>query len=287
MVTQETANHIESTLAGFIGYLRRKKMSDRTINAYTSDVRSFLNRTDSHGNSTALNSIVAVQTKDLEDYLYGLARSGLQFASVRRVSCALKSFFLFLLDQGVIHKNHAVMLAVSPVRPEVLSSEHIVSIFQYLTRRQLSAEESDLIRYHRDELILLLMIFYGVPQYQLSTLRLSSIHTTKKSVSLIISTRASLQLHLSVLRKLRTYLELRKSTCDTIFLESFGDRPIHKMSIRHVLNELSFALKIECTPKSLQRTYAFLQQQPEIKESLTRRILSNGSTHTYATTTNA
>jgi site-specific recombinase XerD len=287
MPTEETANHIETTLAGFIGYLRRKKMSDRTINAYTSDVRGFLNRSDSHGHSTELNSIVAVQTKDLEDYIYGLARSGLKFASVRRVSCALKSFFLFLLDQGVIHKNPVATLSVKPVRQEVLSAEQIVSIFQYLTRRQLSAEESDLLRYRRDELILLLMIFYGVPQYQLSTLRLSSIHTIKKSVSLIISTRTSFQLHLSVLRKLRTYLELRKSTSDTIFLESFGDRPIHKMSIRHVLNELSFALKIECTPKSLQHTYAFLQQHPEIRESLIKRILSNGFTHNYGAVPNA
>jgi len=287
MAAGNKASQTEITLAGFIGYLRRNKMSERTINAYASDVSGFLNRAGRGGTSPDINSIVAVQTKDLEDYLQGLSRCGLNFASVRRASCALKNFFLFLLDQGMIHGNPAATLTVRTLKQEVLSAERIHSIFHYLIRRQSSGEDPDIVRYQRDELILLLMIFYGVPQYQLCTLRLSSIQTTKKSVSLVISTKSTIQLHLAVLRKLRIYLERRKSSSDAVFLESFSENPIHRTTIRNTLNELKSALKVECTPKSLRDTYMHLQQHPEIRESLIRQILTTGSTHNYAGSANA
>jgi site-specific recombinase XerD len=287
MALVETAKQSDITLAGFIGYLRRKKMSERTIDAYAYDVSGFLHHNGKATGSPQLSSIVAIQTKDVEKYLQGLARSGLNFASVRRASFALKNFFLFLLDQGVIHGNPAAALTVRPVKLGVLSSEQILSIFHYLVRRQLSGDDSDIVRYLRDELILLLMIFYGVPQYQLCTLRLSSIQTSKKSVSLVISTKCSIQLHLAMLRKLRVYLERRKLTSDFFFLETFSEKPIHRMTIRHTLNELSCALSIECSPKSLHDTYTFLQQHPETRESLIREILTSGSAHNYAGSMNA
>ena len=261
-------------------------MSDRTINAYASDVSAFLH----HGTevvSPDIASIAAFQTKDLEYYLEGLARSGLTFPSVRRASCALKNFFLFLVDQGLIHSNPAASLTVRQVKSSPHSSDQIVSIFRYLTRRQLSGDEADILRYQRDELVLFLMLFYGVPQYRLCTLKLSAMQTTKKSISLIISTRSTIQLHLSLLRKLRDYLERRKSPSQFVFLESFSDKPIHRMTIRHTLNELNCALKIACTPLSLHDTYSYLQQHQEVRESLIRQILTSASVHNYAGSANA
>ena len=286
MVAEKTRGNPAITLADFIAYLRRNKMSERTISAYASDVSGFLHQA-SRGTVPELSSIVAIQTKDLEDYLQSLARSGLNFSSVRRASCALKAFFFFLLDQGGIHGNPAATLTVRPLKQAVHSSDQILSIFRYLSRRQTSGDDSDIVRYQRDELILLLTIFYGVPQYQLCTLRLSSIRTTKKSVSLIISTKSTIQLHLAVLRKLRIYLERRKSSSDAVFLESFCEKPIHRITIGNILNEIKSALKIECTPKSLRDTCVHLQQHPEIRESLIRQILTTESTRHYACSANA
>jgi site-specific recombinase XerD len=282
MGPQETPDAIQIALTEFTGYLRKKNMSERTIKAYASDVNGFLHHSALHSDIADLSSIVAIQTKDLEDYLHNLARSGAQFASVKRASFALKNFFLFLLNQGLISSNPAASLAVKRVRGSILSSDQVISIFQYLNQRQRSLEHSYIVRYQRDELILLLMIFYGVRKYQLRALRLSSIHTTKKSVSLVISTLFSLRLHVSVLRKLRIYLETRKSNSDTIFLESFSQKPVDKVSIRHTLNELSYALHLECTAKILHNTYLHLQQHPEIRESLIKGILSNDFSDTHS-----
>ena len=261
-------------------------MSESTINAYASDVSAFLH----HGTKGAppdIGSITAFQTKDLEEYLEGLARSGLTFPSVRRASCALKNFFLFLVDQGLIHGNPAASLTVRQVKSAPHSPDQIVSIFRYLTRRQRTGDEADILRYQRDELILFLMLFYGVPQYRLCTLKLSEIQTDRKSVALVISTRSTIQLHLSLLRKLRDYLERRKSPSHYVFLESFSDKPIHRMTIRQTLNELNCALKIAYAPGSLHDTYSYLQQHQEVRESLIRQILNSASTHNYAGSANA
>lgn len=261
-------------------------MSERTISAYASDVNGFLHLSN-NGAPPDIASIVAFQTRDLEEYLEGLARSGLAFSSVRRASCALKNFYLFLVDQGLIRENPAASLTVRQIKSAPHSSDQIVSIFHYLTRRQLHGDEVDILRYQRDELILFLMLFYGVPQHQICNLELSAIQSSKKSVSLVISTRSSIQLHLSLLRKLRDYLERRKSSSEYVFLESFSEKPIHRMTIRHTLDEINCALKIGCTPSSLRDTYSYLQEHQEVRESLIRQILTSGATHNYAGSANA
>lgn len=286
MGSQETPKETEATVARFIEHLRKSKMSDQTIRAYASDVNGFLQHAGG-SNSSDLGSIVAIQTKDIEDYMHNLARTGSKFASVRRTSCALKNFFLFLVNQGVMKHNPAAALRVTPFQSGILSSEQVVSIFQHLHRRQVSSEGSDVIRHQRDELILFLLIFYGVRQYQICTLKLSSIQTSDKSVSLIISTLFTLRLHAQVLRKLRSYLEARDSSSDTIFLDTLGKKPLDYWSVRHALNDLSQTLQFDCSPKWLHNTYLHLQQHQEIREPLIRQILSIGITHDYGTAPNA
>lgn len=287
MGSRETPNNVEATVTRFIDHLRKNKMSEQTIKAYTSDIRGFLDRTAVRSNSSDLGSIVAMQTKDIEDYLQNLARAGSKFASVRRTSCALKNFFLFLVNQGVMKNNPVASLRVTPYQSGILSSDQIVSIFRHLHRRPISTEGSNLIRHQRDELILFLMIFYGVRQYQISTLKLSSLQSGDRSVSLIISTLFTLRLHAQVLRKLRAYLEARNSSSDTIFLESLGKKPLDYWGIRHALIDLSQALQFDCSPKSLHNTFVHLQQHQEIREPLIRQILSIGFTHNHGAVPNA
>lgn len=262
-------------------------MSEQTARAYASDVNGFLHRGAAGSSSTDLDSIVTMQTKDIEDYLSSLARAGSKFASVKRTSYALKNFFLFLVHQGVMKNNPAVALRVTTFQPSTLSPDQIVSVFRHLDRCQASSEGSNAIRYQRDELILFLMMFYGVRQCQICTLKLSSIQTSDRSVSLIISTLSTLRLHAQVLRKLRSYLETRNSSTDIIFLESLGKKPLDYWGVRHLLNDLSQALQINCSPKSLHNTYLHLQQHQEIREPLISQILSIGSTHKFGATPNA
>jgi len=282
----ETSTNIEAIVARFMDYLRKNKMSDHTIRAYASDVNGFLHQYAGRLNSSGLGCIIAMRTNDIENHLYNLARVGSRFASVRRTSCALNNFFAFLVDQGLTKTNPVTALRLTPLRSGILSSDQIVSVFRYLSRQALT-DSADSIRSQRDELILFFMIFYGVRQYQICTLKLSSFQATEKSVSLLVSPSFTFRLHPQLLRKLRAYLEARDSGSDTLFLESLRKKPLNYWDIRHVLNDLGQALQFDCSPKLLHNTYSYLQQHPEIRESLIKRILSNEFTHDYGPAPNA
>jgi site-specific recombinase XerD len=228
-----------------------------------------------------------MQTKDIEEYLSNLARAGSSYSSVRRTSYALKNFFLFLVHQGAMKNNPAYALRVTPAHSDVLSTDQIVSIFHYLHRRQASTEQGETVRHQRDDLILFLMIFYGVRQNQVCALKLSTLEANDKSVSLIISTLSTLRLHAQVLRKLRSYLQSRKSNSDVIFLDALGKKPLDYWSIRHSLNDLSQALQLDCSPKALYHTFLSLQQHQEIREPLISKVLSIGTTLKHGAIPNA
>ncbi len=282
----------DATVAKFIEHLRKNKMSEETIRAYSSDVKGFLQHSGplqrpSGRCSSDLDSIVAMQTKDIEEYLSNLARAGSSYSSVRRTSYALKNFFLFLVHQGAMKNNPAYALRVTPAHSDVLSTDQIVSIFHYLHRRQASTEQGETVRHQRDDLILFLMIFYGVRQNQVCALKLSTLEANDKSVSLIISTLSTLRLHAQVLRKLRSYLQSRKSNSDVIFLDALGKKPLDYWSIRHSLNDLSQALQLDCSPKALYHTFLSLQQHQEIREPLISKVLSIGTTLKHGAIPNA
>ena len=256
-------------------------MSDQTIRAYASDVNSFLHQYAGRVNSSGLCCIGDMQLTDIESYLYNLARAGSKFSSVRRTSCALKNFFTFLVDHGLSKTNPITFLRVLPLHPGTLSAAQIVSIFQYLGRRQVMAECADGTRHMRDDLIVFFMIFYGVRQYQICTLKLSSIQMSDKSVSFTVSSSFTFRLHPQILRKLRSYLEVRDSHADTLFLDWLQKKPLTYWDIRHVLTDLSQALQFDCSPKVMHNTYRYLQQHQEERDSLIRYLFPYGFNHNH------
>jgi len=287
MGSYEIRKNTEAVVARFIEHLRTNKMSDHTVRAYAFDVTGFLHQYAGRAISSEFAGIVEWQTQDIADYLSNLARTGSRFASVRRTSCALKKFFTFLVSEGVMKNNPAEALRVTPLQPGMLSSAQIVAVFRYLNWRQASTESGDNILSLRDELVLLFMMLYGFRQYQIGALKLSDFRTSDKSVSVVIGSSITVRLHTQVLRILRAYLESRNSGSDTLFLESLGRGPLGYWGIRHALNDLSQALQIDCSPKSLHNTYLYLQQHQEMREALMRQVFSIGSTHNYGITTNA
>lgn len=119
------------------------------------------------------------------------------------------------------------------------------------------------------------MIFYGVPQYQLGRLRLSSIQKTKESFSLLVSTRLHITLHAFVVNKLRIYLEARGSNSDIIFLEPPDGKPVGSSSFRHLFTELNYALHLKCSPRYLHNTYLHLRMNAETRDQLISYLVSN------------
>jgi site-specific recombinase XerD len=271
----------------FLQSLKRHKVSASTLKGYGTDLRGFFEHLRLKPESLDISALEKVQTQNIESYLRNLAEKSLRFSTIKRNVAAIRRFFAFLVEQGILTNDPAKSLTVRPVANSALTSEQALSMFGYLIRHQQAGNESDIIRYRRDEVILLLMILYGVRQYQLGSLRLSQLEKTGKEVLLTVKKGFTIKLDGIILQKLRDYLSIRKSNADTIFLEPLRKKPVDHSSMRAVLTELSYALRVECSPRSLYDTHLHLQQNPEERERLLELIGSENLKRTYGAVSNA
>jgi integrase/recombinase XerD len=80
--------------------------SPRTVAAYRSDLTALLRRLATHG----LSGPVEATEAHLRAHLIELHESGHQAASVARARSAMKTYFAFLLDEGVVREDPAAQL---------------------------------------------------------------------------------------------------------------------------------------------------------------------------------
>ena len=259
-------------LADFLQSLKRQDVSTSTLKAYSTDLRGFFAHLHLEPGSLDVSTLEKLQPQHIESYLKSLAEKPLRFSTIKRTAAAIRRFFSFLVEQKIITEDPAKSLVVKPGANSALTPEQVASLFDYLVRHQKGGSETDIIRYRRDELILLLMILYGVRQYQLSGLKLSQLQKTANEVSLLIKKGLTIKLDAIVLPKLRDYLSIRNSNADLIFLEPFRKKPVDHSIMRAVLTELTYAIRVQCSPRSLYDTYLYLQQNPEERHKLLTRI---------------
>ena len=120
----------EDSLDLFLDHLRVERgLSANTIDSYGRDVKRFVDYLDER-NVMALST---VNRSQLMGYLIHLSQAGLAARSRSRALSALKSFFSFLVREGVVAHNPASGID-SPQRikylPHVLSVEEIETLLQ-------------------------------------------------------------------------------------------------------------------------------------------------------------
>lgn len=271
----------------FLQSLKRQKVSGSTLRGYSTDLSCFFNHLRLKPESLDVSALERLQPLDVKSYLKTLAERNLKFSTIKRNAAAIRRFFSFLVEQGIIADDPAQSLTVRPITNSALTSEQVVSLFEYLARHQQMGNESEIIRYRRDEVILLLMILYGVRQYQLSSLKLSQLQKIGKDVSLTVKRGFTIKLDGIVLQKLRDYLSIRKSNADIIFLEPLRKKPMDHSIMRTMLTELSYALRVECSPKTLYDTHLNLQQNPDERQKLLDQLGSGRFERPYGAVSNA
>src|SRR5450432_411141 len=115
--------NVQQAIAEFLQHGQTvRNLSDRTLRAYQSDLSQF------HHHVTDAN-MVDITPEHLEVYLDKLGTSPYRDTSIRRKVAALKVFFRYLEEQGVVHESPARTLKIKrPVEsrvPTVLSSREI------------------------------------------------------------------------------------------------------------------------------------------------------------------
>jgi integrase/recombinase XerC/integrase/recombinase XerD len=246
-----------------------RNLSDRTLRAYQSDLAQF----HLHMSDTPAVSITA---DDLESYLDKMSDGPYRDTSIRRKVAALKVFFRFLEEQGIVSESPARKLKIKkPVEnrlPTVLSNREVRAL---LAAPKEQVEELAVARDHspgsrnryfcavRDNVILELLFSTGIRIGELVALNVSDVDVDRKQIQITGRATRGRAVALaadSLTEGLQQYLELRgERTLSTpaLFVGRSGTRltiySIENIFKKHVrLAEI----KRHVTPHSLRHTMA-------------------------------
>jgi integrase/recombinase XerD len=150
-------------LERFHDYLAFERgLSARTLDAYGRDLERFTTFLRGRG----IEGPAAVTALDLREFTYHLRDGGLAATSIRRTLSALRTYFAFLLAEGLIHADPSEQLespAVWRRLPDVLSRAEVV--------RLLDAPDPADRLYWRDKAILEFAYASGVRVSELTSLK--------------------------------------------------------------------------------------------------------------------
>jgi integrase/recombinase XerC/integrase/recombinase XerD len=262
--------NVQQAIAQFLEHGHSvRNLSDRTIRAYQSDLAQFnLHMTDVPA--------VEITAQHLETYLDKLGDGPYRDTSIRRKVAALKVFFRFLEEQGIVNESPARKLKIKkPVEnrvPTVLSHREVRAL---LAAPKEQVEELAGARDHsagsrnryfcavRDNLILELLFSTGIRIGELVALNVTDVDVDRNSVQITgraTRGRAVTLTAENVLASLHQYLDLRGErplSTPALFVGRSGTRltiySIENIFKKHVrLAEI----KRHVTPHSLRHTMA-------------------------------
>ncbi|HWS71256.1 MAG TPA: site-specific integrase, partial [Thermoanaerobaculia bacterium] len=210
--------NVQQAIADFLQHGQNvRNLSDRTLRAYQSDLSQF----HVHMSETTTAEITP---DDLESYLEKLGTGPYRDTSIRRKVAALKVFFRYLEEQGVVRESPARKLKIKrPVEnrvPTVLSSREIRAlltapkdqIIELASMRDQSPGGRN--RYFcavRDNVILELLFSTGIRIGELVALNLTDVELEKREIQITgRGTRGRIvPLSADVITGLMGYFELR------------------------------------------------------------------------------
>jgi len=246
-----------------------RNLSDRTIRAYQSDLSQF----HFHVSDAETGDITP---EHLEQYLDKLGTGPYRDTSIRRKVAALKVFFRYLEEKGIVSESPARMLKIKrPVEnrvPTVLSAREVHSLLAApkeqievlaLTRDQSAGGRNRYFCAIRDDVILELLFSTGIRIGELVALDVTDVNLDKKQIQITGRATRGRTVTITaepVVAAVATYLDLRSErTLDTkaLFVGRSGTRltiySIENIFKKHVrLAEI----KRHITPHSLRHTMA-------------------------------
>src|SRR5436309_8026036 len=262
--------NVQEAIADFLQHGQAvRNLSDRTIRAYQSDLTQF----HVHVNDT---SMVDITPEHLEEYLEKLGMGPYRDTSIRRKVAALKVFFRYLEEKGVVSESPARKLKIKrPVEnrvPTVLSAREVRSL---LAAPKDQIAELAIARDHspggrnryfcaiRDNLILELLFSTGIRIGELVALNVSDVDLERRLIQITGRATRGRSVTLTsdvVAIALTTYLDLRAERhleTQALFVGRSGTRltiySIENIFKKHVrLAEI----KRHITPHALRHTMA-------------------------------
>ena len=243
-----------SPLELFLHYLLVEKgLSSNTLEAYGRDLKRF----ESYLKS---KNILTCSTEEIIAFLQELREQGLSAASLARTLSSLKSFYRFLLSEGML-RNDPTLPLYAPKRwqklPHVLSCKEVEKL--------LDIDKQKGPQGLRDDAWLELLYATGMRVTELISLKLCNIHWETSYLTTIGkgSKERLIPLSLQAMKKLKRYLKearpllLKKKDSEFIFLNRRGE-PLTRQYIWQLMRRYARSAGITKTisPHTLRHSFA-------------------------------
>lgn len=231
-------------------------LSSRTLEAYRRDLAALRSFCADHG----ITKAGEVTPSLLREFVYSLRDAGLAASSIRRMQSALRTYFGFLLADGILAENpteHLESPKVGRPLPDVLSLEEVLAI--------LAAPDEAKPLLWRDRAILEFLYASGARVSEVITLRITAIALDlgvctifgKGSKERIVPVgRPACAAIERYLREIRPGLD-RGEGAGILFLNARG-RPLSRMAIFNLVRVAARRAGIEKTvsPHTLRHSFA-------------------------------
>jgi len=255
-------------LEDFLAYLHTLDRSPHTLEAYQSDVKAFFNWLQMQLGREVLPT--EVTPFDIQKYRDHLQAEGRKPGSINRRLAALRAFFHWAVESGVVASNpanHVKVVRQVQHPPKALSKEAVYRLQRTAAaRRQLAQARANghvtpsLVNAIRDEAILNLLLYTGIRVSELVALRLSDVQIGQRSRKVIVHSGKGrkyreVPLHLQARKALQAYLDVRPQTEDDhLFVGQRG--PLHTRGVQMRVTALGEAAGVPVTPHVLRHTLA-------------------------------
>ena len=250
-------SELASAIVEFLRSLERENASPHTIRNYAADLRQFLSYfTPQQGPPPAP---VALDTLALREWLGGLYQQRLDAVTLRRKLATVRTFFQYLLRQGVIGVNYARLVRApkAPKKlPRVPTEEQAVGLMTGAASQPLGVGNP-----HRDLAILEMLYGSGLRVSELAGLNLGDIDQTERWIRVRGKGRKERQVPYTskAATALEAWLRVREAKAGepAVFIGLRGSR-ISTGVVRRMVKQYAVALAGDASvhPHSLRHAYA-------------------------------
>ena len=260
-LTKKPGSPLESPVAycmeRYLDYLNFERgLSPRTLEAYQRDVGQFVDFAVRRGR----DSPDSVDSGDVREYVLHLSERGLASTSVRRAQSSLRTYFGFLIEEGLLEEDPTEGLRspkVGRTLPTVLSPAEMETL--------LEAPRLDSPAYWRDRTILEVLYATGIRVSELIALRITDLELDTRVCTVFgkgakermvpLGRPACLALE-RYLREVRPGLDRGRGQ-GRVFLSHRG-RPLPRTTVWTLVRSAALAAGIRATvsPHTLRHTFA-------------------------------
>ena len=254
---------MQEHITAFINYLSYEKhFSPHTIKGYHTDLLSFENFLSTQFEITQSTLITH---QHIRSWLVSLINDGIEARSVARKLSALRSFFKFLMKEGIVQQNPvAKVTAPKSVKklPAFVEENQISQLFDFNKLESGDAIFPDTYEGQRDRIMLLLFYTCGIRLSELIGLKTADYSPTKQTIKVLGKRNKEriIPITKELNQELDTFLKIKKAEGlenEYLLVLSSNQKLYPKLVYSTVKSYLSMVTTIEKrSPHVLRHTFA-------------------------------